>query len=198
MPLPPLELEYVCARRLEQLCGRLLPLPLAPPAATPTPGLSTSHRLESRWVRTWAFETAEAAASWNDEWERVLSHPGRLHPALLNFGGAAIADPTLDLIARIAATVVHEEVRGGSPPPRVSPGWSFELVITHRYEAPSFSWRRETLVMEVSWSVLGAERQPLWCLEAAREYDLRRLPPNASRVLTATPRHDTAEVYTPA
>jgi hypothetical protein len=197
MPLPPLELEHACARRLEQLCGRLLPVPFAASSPTPTPGLVTSHRLESRWVRTWAFETAEAAASWNDDWEQVLSHPARLHPALLHLEGAPIADPTLDLIARIGAAVVHEEIRAGSPPPQVSPGWSFELVITHRYEAPPFSWRRETLVMEVSWAVRDAEGQILWCLEAAREYDLRRLPPNAPRVLTATLRHDTSEVYTP-
>jgi hypothetical protein len=197
MPLAPLALGHECARRLEQLCGRLLPASLAPTMAKPTPGLLTSHRLESRWVRTWAFETAEAATSWNDEWERALSHPDRLHPALLTIGGAPIADSTLDLVARIAARVVHEEIRAGSPPPQVSPGWGFELVIVHRHEAASFSWRRETLVIDVSWSVLDAGAQPLWCLEAAREYDLRRLPPNAPRILTATPRHDTAEVYAP-
>jgi hypothetical protein len=197
MPLPALELDPACAQQLARLCGRLLPVAWAPREAAPRAGLATSQRLESRWVRTWVFETEEAAAYWNEGWDTARD-PGHLHPALLSVEGAPIPDPTLDVVARIAAGVVHEEIHAGTPAPEVRAGSRFELVVCHRYEGASFSWRRDSLVMEVSWAVLTPEGEPFWSLATAREYDLPRLPPNAARVLTAIPRADTSEVYAPA
>ena len=93
---------------------------------------------------------------------------------------------------------MHQEIRDGAPLPEVAAGWGFALTVSHAYTIPSFSWQREELVLSISWSVLDAQGQPLWTVDAAREYDLRRLPPAAPRVFTALSRQATTEIYTPA
>ena len=157
-----------------------------------------SQRLESTWLRSWSFVSADAARAWNAEWERVLADPSSIHSALLAVESTPIPDATLDLVARIASGVMHQEIRDGAPLPEVAPGWGFALTVSHAYTIPSFSWQREELVLNVSWSVLDAEGQPLWTVDAAREYDLRRLPAATPRVFTAMPWHATTENYTPA
>jgi hypothetical protein len=149
-------------------------------------------------VRSWSFLNVDAARAWNAEWERVLADPSRIHSALLVVESTPIPDATLDLAARIAAGVMQQEIAGGAPLPEVASGWGFSLTVSHAYTIPSFSWQREELVLSVSWSVLDAEAQPLWTVDAVREYDLRRLPQMAPRILTAVPRRDTTEIYAPA
>lgn len=149
-------------------------------------------------MRSWSFLSADAAGAWNAEWERALADASHIHSALLAVESTPIPDATLDLVARIAAGVMHQEIRDGAPLPEVALGWGFASTVSHVYTIPSFSWQREELVLSVSWSVLDTEGQPFWTVDAAREYDLRRLPQAAPRVLTAMPRHDTTEIYTPA
>jgi hypothetical protein len=195
MPFPPLYLAPEDQRRLVQLCRRLPLFPVAGIAenqGTPdAPG--ACRRFESTWFRSWRFATEGSARRWNEGWSQVVEDPAFVHPALVTANGAPITDPTLAYIARIAAQVMHEEIRAGTPVPRVAFDWQVELFVSHVYETMAIPLR-DSLVITVSWSVLDAGQETLWCVDSGRNYDLRRVPANAPQLLTTKHRFETVEV----
>jgi hypothetical protein len=195
MPYSPLHLAPEDQRRLVQLCRRR---PLSPAAkiaenrsATESP--SARRRSESTWFRSWRFATEGSARRWNEGWTRVVDDPAFVHPALVTTNDAPITEPTLAYIARIAAQIMQEEIRAGTPIPRVDLDWQIELLISHIYETMSLSLR-DSLAITVSWSILDAAGETLWCVDSGRSYDLRRLPANAPLLLTAKHRFETVAV----
>lgn len=126
-----------------------------------------------------------------------MAEPGHRHPALLEPMDALRSDPALDLVARIASAVLHEEIHAGTPPPEVSAGGGFELTVRHEYEVRPFPIWREDLLIHLSWHVLDAAGEPTWGVDCAREYDLRHLPSNAAPVLMRPTRSDVLEAIDP-
>jgi len=112
----------------------------------------------------------------------------------VTMNGGPITDPTLEYVARIASQIMHEEIRAGTPLPSVALGWQVELVVSHVYETMPSTFMRDSLVITTSWSVLDADREPLWCVDSGRDYELRLLPANAPQLLTAKHRFETVEV----
>lgn len=198
MPYPVLSLDDSTTRRLDALCRRVRPIRRDPPGPAPAHETLISQRLETTWVRTWRFPTEASARAWNEQWERVLSEPGHRHPALLAPVDALRSDPALELVARIASGVLHEEIHAGTPPPEVGTGSGFELTVTHEYEIRPFPMLREELLLRLSWCVLDAAGEPSWTVECTREYDLRHLPANAAPVLMTAPRSDALEAIAPS
>jgi len=154
--------------------------------------------VESTWLRSLQFSSEGAAQAWNESWERVATDRHFTYPVLLSMNGAPIGDPATAFVAHIASRVMHEEIRGGTPVPGVSAGWQVELALSHAYETMPAPWMSDSLVFTASWSVLDASGEALWCVDCAREYDARHLPPNAPHLLTAKPRLETLEVMSAA
>jgi len=189
VPFPPLRLAPNDERRLVELCRRALPLhPIAFGEF-----VERRRRVESTWLRSLQFSSEGAAQAWNEGWERVATDRHFTYPVLLSMNGAPIGDPAIAFVARIASRVMHEEIRGGTPVPGVSAGWQVELALSHAYETMPAPWMSDSLVFTASWSVLDASGEALWCVDCAREYDARHLPPNAPHLLTAKPRFETLE-----
>ncbi len=189
---PALSLDEPMVRRLEDLC-RALPARLDRQAPLPAHETLISERIETSWLRSWHFPTSEAARAWNQDWERVLEEPGWSHPGLLAPVEVVRANPPLELVARIASAVVHEEIRAGTPPPAVEPGQGFELSVVHQYTLRPFPHRREELTLRLAWSVTRPEGEPLWSVDCVRDYDLRHLPGGAPWVLLTPSRRDSLE-----
>jgi len=164
-----------------------------PAALIPQPTSAGFRRIESTWSRTFLFRSAEAAAAWNADWARVIDEPGARPPALVGSPGPEVGDPTLALVARIAAEVMREEVLAGTPAPEVEAGSRFELTITHVHEIPAFPPSPESLVLALTWAVIDVGGTTHWCVDSAREYELGRLPPGTAEFLTAKPRYETVE-----
>ncbi|HME70251.1 MAG TPA: hypothetical protein VKM54_10340 [Myxococcota bacterium] len=195
MPFPPLHLASEDERRLVRLCRRRpLPQPTGVAEIQVASDLPARRRFESTWFRSWRFATESSARRWNDNWARVVEDLGFVHPALVTMHGGPITDPTLEYVARIASQIMHEEIRAGTPLPSVALGWQVELVVSHVYETMPSTFMRDSLVITTSWSVLDADREPLWCVDSGRDYELRLLPANAPQLLTAKHRFETVEV----
>jgi hypothetical protein len=195
MPFPALHLAPEDQRRLVQLRRRRSLLPPTGVAEIPgAPDLRARRRVESTWFRSWRFATETSARRWNENWARVVDDPGFVHPAIVTMSGAPITDPTLAYVARIASQIMHEEIRAGTPVPRVALDWQVELVVSHVYETMPSTSMRDCLVITAAWSVLDAGREALWCVDSGRNYELRLLPANAPQLLTAKHRFETIEV----
>lgn len=192
MPYPDLALDDSLRRRLETAC-RSLPPRLD--RTGPAPGHDTliSQHLETSWERTWRFASVEAVDAWNAGWEQVLADTGWSHPALLAPPDVIHAIPGLDLVARIASQLIHEEVRAGTPPPEVGLGEHFELGVWHHYELRPFPRRQEELLVRLSWSVVDTVGGRAWSVECTREYDLKRLPSNLPGLLLTASRCDVVD-----
>lgn len=192
-----LELAPEILQRLDRLCrglGAHRLTALAPGARSPS-GSALPQRLTSEWRRIWTFASPESAERWNQEWERVLLSRERLHSALVSLRGAPIPEATLDVVARIAATILGEDVRSGVPIPEVDVAWRYELVVSHAYQGSPSSWSRDSLVVTLVGTLFDAEGVLRWSSEARREYPLDELPEGTAIALTRRPWIDTAETY---
>lgn len=150
---------------------------------------------ETSWRRLWHFEGASGAERWNQAWEQVIERPAALHPALIQIGGAAIRDPLLDALARIAATVLCDEIRTGSPYPFVRPGGSYALEVERQvwpFPLPRFE---RSLVLVVRGEVYRADGQPLWSAEAAREIPYQLVPASVVALWSERAFAPTEETY---
>jgi len=195
MPFPPLRLALGDERRLLELCRRALPSRFTAAAEIGRiTDLPTRRRLESTWIRSLHFVTEGAAQAWNEGWSRVAADPDFAFPLLLTMNGAPFSDPAAEFVAHIASRVMHEEIRAGTPVLRVAAGWEVEQVLSHLYETMPSPWTSSSLMFTTTWSVLDERGDLLWCVDCAREYEVRLLPPNAAQLLTAKPRFDTVEV----
>jgi hypothetical protein len=196
LPYPDLTLDDSLRRRLEIVCRGLPP---RRERTGPAPEHETliSQHLETNWERTWRFASIEAVHGWNAGWDQVLLDPTRSHPALLAPADVIAAIPGLDVVARIASQLVHEEIRAGTPPPEVGLGEHFELGIWHHYEVRPFPRRQEELLVRLSWSVVDTVGGRAWSVECTREYDLKRLPSNLPGLLLTASRCDVVDATGP-
>lgn len=184
-------------KRLERLCRVLGAhrIMTAAPGDRPQGRVVLPQRLTSEWRRVWTFPTRASAERWNEEWDRVLASPDRLHPALVSLEGRPIPDGTLDVVARIAATILGQDVRSGVPTPELKVGWRYELLVAHAYQASPSTWSRDSLVVRVVGNLFDAQGALRWSSEAQREYALAELPEGSPLVVTRRPWVDTLEPY---
>ena len=154
---------------LRQRADLRVDLPTGLPARPP-------HSRRRQWHRTWRFSSEAGAERWNTEWEQVLGQAGSVHPALIQLDGRSIRDPLLDALARIAATVLCDEIRCGSPYPFVRPGGAYELSViqhTRPFPLPRFE---QSLALTVHGEIFGTDAQPLWSADASREIPFDLVP----------------------
>jgi hypothetical protein len=197
MSVQPIAIGPELRNRLERLCRGLGAHRVtgAGPGG-PSPGrVALPQRLTSEWRRVWTFPSRGSAENWNREWEQVLLSPGRLHPALLSLEGRPIPDATLDVVARIAATILGQDVQTGVPTPGVKVGWRYELLVSHAYQSSPSSWSRDSLAVILVGSLFDAQGALRWSSEARRDYSLAELPPGTPLVLTRRPWVATLETY---
>lgn len=131
---------------------------------------------EQPWRRRWSFVGEDGAERWNREWEHVLEKPGSLHPALVQLEAESIRDPLLDALARIAATVLCDEIQRGSPYPFVRPGGSYRLEVAYQTQPFPLPRFEHSLVLSVRGEVSGADGEPLWSSDAVREIPFELVP----------------------
>jgi hypothetical protein len=133
-------------------------------------------RRRGDWRRTWHFPTQMAAERWNAEWDRVLTIPCSLHPAFTRIGGHAIADCSLDALARVASAILAEEVNAGSPCPYMQPGWSYRLVLQHSVKGMGRQEMEQPLVLKLVADILGAGGALRWSYDTQRSYPSDQIP----------------------
>jgi hypothetical protein len=144
------------------------------------------------WCRTWRFPSLAGAERWNEGWDEVLSRRELVHPALVRIRGHAIPDAFLEALARVAGTILAQEVQAGTPCPYMKCGWSYALSLEH--DVPQAAPAGPVVV-----KLVGEVRDPddalHWCVDASRLYSADLIPLSVAAEWSARPRPEVVEAY---
>ncbi|HVP30715.1 MAG TPA: hypothetical protein VMW35_16295 [Myxococcota bacterium] len=183
-----LQLDRDLMRDLEVYCRRAAKAPVAEgaglaPLAFHDQAWGISR---SQWRRRWRLRDGKAAARWNELWSGMLGEAGTPFAPLLELGGEPIDEPCLAATARVAAQLLHEEVRSGMPCPEVRAGWSFELVVAQSFRRSGVPGIPACLLLLLDAGWRDERDEPLWFSEALRECSVDELPRRGATLLLST------------
>jgi len=147
------------------------------------------------WRRTWSFPTREAAERWNAEWEEALERPGCCHPALLRIDGIPIRDHRLDALARVAGTILSEEVYAGAPYPLMRACWSYRLDVRHTLYRARREHAVPSIIVSAHGEVHNADGELHWSSDATRQYPTSVIPTSVAECWSGGRWHPTSETY---
>jgi len=142
--------------------------------------------LNSTSSHTYRFPTDASATKWNLEWEKTIRHMGHLGTALITVGVAAATVGLAGVGAGMLAGVVKDEVQALIPYPRMSRGWSYEVIFKYHFKWSPHPWGQRELTQTVIAISKNHEGKEVGKTSSVKTYKLTELPDGLGRMLAST------------
>jgi hypothetical protein len=161
-------------------------------SARRAPEPAAAPERDGGWCRTWRFPSRSGAEHWNHGWDEVLCQLEPVHPALVRIRGRAIPDAFLEALARVAGTILAQEVQAGTPCPYMKTGWSYALSLEHNVptSAPS-----GPVVVKLVGEVRDPDDALHWSVDTSRLYSAELIPLAVAAEWSARRAPEVVEAY---
>ncbi len=131
------------------------------------------------------FPTDSSATKWNLEWEKAIRHAGHLGTALLTVGVSAITVGMAGVAVGTFAAIVKDEFQALVPYPRMSRGWSYEIIFKYNFKWSPHPWGQRGLTQTIITISRDNEGKEVNQTSSASKYKLTELPDGLGRMLAS-------------